>query len=145
MPKFTLTLFVVFALLIVTIVTPVSAQPAAKSGPDESVAQTSNANSQTDLKQVFDEETKKFNADSARFDPHKLEMEKNRRQAKRKWTGKDTALVVAIAVGVAALVFLLVKYGKECIRTSPDGCALYTDEYCTCAEYKQETQARGVR
>jgi len=57
---------------------------------------------------------------------------------KKGWSKTQKGLLIAaIAVGVAALLFVAIKYGKECLRTDPEDCALGVDEPCTCVEYKR--------
>jgi hypothetical protein len=90
----------------------------------------------TDLRQAISKETQKIKSESLAIDAKK--MEKLRRQVpKKNWTAKKTAIVILIAVGIAALVFLLVKYGKECLRYEND-CNPAIDENCYCEEYEQE-------
>jgi len=43
-------------------------------------------------------------------------------------------------VGIAAIVFLVAKYGKDCIRTNYPGCDLVNDEACVCEEYEKRVK-----
>jgi len=88
---------------------------------------------QPDLKKVFSKETQKLKSQSATID--KKQMEKFGRQTtKSNWTKNQTLFLVLFAVGVAALVFLVVKYGKDCLRYRND-CSPSFDENCYCEEY----------
>lgn len=111
------TLFIILAIVIVTVTSPIVGQPPVSSGPNDPPANLQEKaedekakKNRPDLKKVFEEETKKFNEKSAEFDPVKLEIEKGKQQAKRGWSKKDTALIVAF--GIAVLVYLVVQYGK---------------------------------
>lgn len=149
------TVLTIVALLIVSFMAPVTGQPPAKSGSSEPPTNTQASEkladgkkpekNQPDLKKVFDEETKKFKAESAEFDPVKLEIEKGKQQSKRGWTKSDVALITVFAVGIAVLVYLVVKYGKNCIETNRPNCNISTDENCYCERYEEENQSRGVR
>ncbi len=149
MLKIATTLFTMLAVLSVTITAPVHGQPPVKSGPNAAVAHNEPApkadKKRPDLKKAFEEETKKFKAKSAEFDPVKLELEKSRQQAKKGWSKRDTAFMVVFAVGIAVLVVLLVKYGKNCIETTPPNCNIGTDDNCYCERYEEDDKARGVR
>ena len=127
------TLFVIFALLTITIVPPALSQPPEKTPDLQSVSQQK----KPDMKRVFEAETERFNADSAKFDPVKADREAARQQTQKKWsTTKKTLVIAAIAVAVAAVVFLLVKYGKNCLRYEDD-CDPILDEFCQCEEYER--------
>lgn len=133
--KPSVTLLAIISLLIATIPVPSAAQTVESSATPAS--STTAESKMPDYRQIFAEETKKFNTKSAEFDPMKIEKEQMRQQKTKKWDKKQTALVVAVAVGIAALVFLVVKYGKNCIRTTPENCSLATDENCYCEEYER--------
>lgn len=152
MLKIGTTLFTIIAIVVATTTTPLLSQPPASSGPNDppanAQAKAENERSKKnrpDLKKVFEEETKKFNEKSAEFDPIKLEIEKGKQQAKNGWSKKDTALIVAFAVGIAVLVYLVVKYGKNCVETRPPNCNIGTDDNCYCERYEEDDKARGVR
>lgn len=99
--------------------------------------------SKTDLKKVFAKETQKLKAESATVD--KKQMGKLLMQtSKNKWSGKQTALVILIAVGIAALVFVLIKYGKECLRYE-DNCDPAFDQNCYCEEYAPRNRETSLR
>jgi len=92
-----------------------------------------------DLKQVFDEETRKFNSDSAAFDPVKVEKQIARQQIqKKRWGKTETTFIVVFAIGIAVLVVLLVKYVKTCAETTTPNCNIGTDENCYCERYVED-------
>jgi hypothetical protein len=90
-----------------------------------------------DIKAVLANEAQAYNAKAAEFDPAKADAIYNRQQAKKGWSTKDKVILAAAIVGIAALVFVLVKYGKDCLRSSPAGCTPGVDEFCTCEEYER--------
>jgi hypothetical protein len=157
MLKFAATLLLVYSLLIVLIAAPAHAQPQVR--PDESTVaelpkkqpanttvETKFAKKKIDFKKIIDEETKKFYADSAKFDPIKIELEKAKQAQKKRWTQKDTALMVLLAVGIAVGVYLLIKYGKKCIEASSPNCTPGVDEGCYCERYEEnDNRNRGIR
>ncbi len=96
--------------------------------------------SRTNLKQVFSKETDKIKSESSVIDAKSMEKAQRQKTTRSKWTGKQTALIVLFAVGVAALVFVLIKYGKNCLRYE-NNCNP-SDDGCYCAEYEQQNQAR---
>jgi anti-sigma factor RsiW len=133
------TWFLVFAILTVSITFPVSAQqvpakdavvPAAEKDPVAS-----------DLKDVFARQTAKVKADESVFDPVKTERERGKQQSQKPGMSKTkkALLWTALAVGVAALIFVAIKYAKKCIRYSDD-CDYNPDtgNYdCPCEEYEE--------
>jgi Flp pilus assembly protein TadB len=127
MIRFTTTLLVIAAVLTLGVGRPVFAQQ---------VAQTERSGS-PDLKKAIAEETKKIEAEEGRFDPAKIDKAERNAQAKKGMSSKEKTALVLFAVGVAVLVVLLVKYGKDCIRSSPPGCTPGVDEFCTCEEYER--------
>ncbi len=90
-----------------------------------------------DIKAVLANEAQAYNAKASQFDPATADAIYNRQQAKKGWSTKDKVILAAVIVGVAALVFVLVKYGKECLRSYPAGCTPGVDEFCTCEEYER--------
>lgn len=151
MLKHATTLFLIAAILSVTLTSPVHGQPPVASGPSEpSNTQTATAansdKAKPDLKKTFEDETKKFNAKSAEFDPVKIEHENNKQQAKKKfWNKTNTIVMVSFAIGIAVLVWFVIKYGKECIETTPRNCNLYSDDNCYCERYAEDDKSRGIR
>ncbi|HEY8559162.1 MAG TPA: hypothetical protein VIL74_02080 [Pyrinomonadaceae bacterium] len=96
---------------------------------------------QTDLRNVVSRETQKIRSESLAVDAKK--MEKLRRQVPRgNWTKAEKTLVILTIVGIAALVFLLIKYGKDCVRYEND-CSP-ADENCYCAEYERREEGRRL-
>lgn len=138
MLKLTTSLFCLFSLLITTFPSPVIAQT--KEPPAIKSSSTNNAQDRNspDLKLAVEQKSKEFNQRSAVFDPVKTERENAQQQAQKKGmsTTKKALLWTALAVGVAAVLFVVIKYGKDCLRTTPENCDL-NDEYCTCAEYER--------
>ena len=134
MPKFATSLLVIFALITVSMQAPVLGQPLETKPESET---SSSAKPQPNLKKLFSAETERFKADSAAFDPVKADREAARQQTQKKWsTTKKTLVIAAIAVAVAAVVFLLVKYGKDCLRYEDD-CDPILDEFCQCEEFER--------
>jgi len=89
----------------------------------------------SDLKQVFSRETEKLKKDSTVIDA-KI-MDKTRRQVpKQGWTKTEKTVMVLFVVGLAALLFVAIKYGKNCIRYE-NNCSP-SDEGCLCEEYEQK-------
>ena len=134
MLKFTTTLFLIFTVFIVSTQTPALGQ----SGPDSSQDAPQTAEKR-DLQKVFTAETERFKSDSASFDPVKVEREAAKQQAQKQgWSKTKKVLVItAIAVGVAALLFVVIKYGKNCLRSEPANCTPGVDENCVCLEYER--------
>lgn len=90
---------------------------------------------QPDLKKVFEMETQKFKAETAAVTPKK--MEKISRQTPKPGlsTKQKTWIVVAI-IGAAVGIFLLVKYGKNCLEYEND-CSP-SEEGCYCRVYEED-------
>lgn len=126
----------IFAIITVSLALPVTAQQRV---PAKEVPAAKPNDTAPDLNEVFAKETARIRADSAVFDPVKTDRENANQQAKKKgWsTTKKVLVISAIAVGIAALVFLVVKYGKACIRSTPENCNPVTDEGCVCHEYER--------
>ena len=138
MPKRSTCLLIVISILLVSVTTPARAQTAAV--PDKEVAASRDSNSNTsDLRQTIANETEKLKADSASFDPSKADRDLARQQtAKKGWsTTKKTLVISAIAVGLAAILFIVIKYGKDCLRSDPPNCTPGVDENCVCEEYER--------
>lgn len=94
---------------------------------------------QQDLRRAISRETQKIKAQSAAIDAK--QMQKLLRQnSKNNWSAKKTALIILLAVGVAALVFVVIKYGKNCLRYRDD-CNPAFDENCVCEEYERRIPA----
>lgn len=89
----------------------------------------------SDLKQVFSKETEKLKNESTVVDAKM--MDKTRRQVpKQGWTKTEKTIMVVFVVGLAALLFVVIKYGKNCIRYE-NNCSP-ADEGCYCAEYEHK-------
>ena len=149
MPKFAACLIVVYSLLILSVATPVRSQVPTKPDekaiaenlkskiPADALAEPEQATKKVDLKKAFDEETKKFKAESAKFDPVKVELAKAKQAQKNGWSKTETWLMVAFAAGIAVLVWLVIKYGKDCVDSNPPDCNPVLDEFCTCERYEE--------
>jgi hypothetical protein len=135
MLKFAATLFTIFCLLMATLHSPVLAQSRSRLKPDES--KTADAKKRPDFRRIFDEETRKYESSSAEFDPLKYDNVIRKRQAKKGLSTKNKIGLALFIAGMAVLVVLLIKYGKNCIRSSPPDCTPGVDEFCTCEEYEQ--------
>lgn len=121
----------VLLFLVMTSIVPLHAQTA----PDVPRVRVS----QNDLRQVISKQTKNIKSQSLAVDAK--EMEKLRRQVpKSRWTKTQTAITILVVVGIAALVFLLVKYGKDCLRYE-NNCNP-SDENCYCEEYAEDNRTR---
>ncbi len=150
--RIAVTLSVSTAVLFAGLTAPATGQPPVASGPNGSAEANRSAEKpptkkaeKPDLKKVFDDETKRFSKRSAEFDPVKLELEKNRQQAKKGWSKQDVTFMVVFAAGIAVLVWLLVKYGKNCIETNYPNCTPAVDEGCYCERYEEDNKNRGMR
>jgi hypothetical protein len=136
MLKSAATLLVIISILLVS--TPV--RPQSTVVPESELAASREANTSTaDLKTVISNETEKLRADSAAFDPVKADRDLAKQQTSKKgWsTTKKTLLITAIAAGIAAVLFIAIKYGKDCLRSSPPNCTPGVDENCVCEEYER--------
>lgn len=131
--------FIIFSLLLTALMLPVAAQ----SGPTADISLRTYTKQQQakpeTLKETLAKETRKTGSDTSSFDPAKADAiyQKQAQQQPKKWSKTKKVLVIsAIAVGVAALLFVLIKYGKDCARTEPANCDWVNDEFCTCVEYE---------
>ena len=89
---------------------------------------------QSDLNLVIAGENEKIQKEASVLNLKKLEKAQ-RQVPKQNWTAKEKTFLILGIIGTAALVFLLIKYGKECIRYE-NNCSPSQDG-CYCAEYKQ--------
>jgi hypothetical protein len=138
MLKSTTALFLVYAMLIVSLALPANAQqvPAKEQLADEVKKDGQPQN----LKDVFAKQTDIVRANEAVFDPVKTERERGNQQAQKQGMSKTKKVLLwtALAVGMAALLFVAIKYAKKCIRYSDD-CDYNPDtgNYdCRCEEYE---------
>jgi hypothetical protein len=138
MLKSTTALFLVYAMLIVSLALPANAQqvPAKEQLADEVKKDGQPQN----LKDVFAKQTDIVKANEAVFDPVKTERERGNQQAQKQGMSKTKKVLLwtALAVGMAALLFVAIKYAKKCIRYSDD-CDYNPDtgNYdCPCEEYE---------
>ncbi len=138
MLKSTTALFLVYAMLIVSLALPANAQqvPAKEQLGDEVKKDGQPQN----LKDVFAKQTDIVKANEAVFDPVKTERERGNQQAQKQGMSKTKKVLLwtALAVGMAALLFVAIKYAKKCIRYSDD-CDYNPDtgNYdCPCEEYE---------
>ena len=139
MLKFTTSLFCLFSFFLATLPSGAVAQSKEPPVARSIAVKNSPEREGPDLKLAVENKTKEFKAESATFDPVKTERENAQQQAQKKGMSKTTKTLLwtAVAVGAAALLFIVIKYGKDCLRTSPENCDLVNDEYCTCAEYER--------
>jgi hypothetical protein len=137
--KFATTLFTIFSIVLVSTTAPTLAQPPAGSDAQPAATQNTNMASKPDLQQVFAKETEKLKAENSTFDPVKADIESSKQQAQKKgWsTTKKTLVITAIAVGLAAILFIAIKYHKDCLRSDPENCSPGIDENCVCLEYER--------
>ena len=77
----------------------------------------------------------KTNVLDAPVDFEKIKKESINLPARRKLSGKQKAMWIAIGIGVAVGFFFLIKYAKEC-EIYESYCS--TDEVCPCLKYKDE-------
>ena len=138
MLKSTTALFLVYAMLMVSLALPANAQqvPAKEQLADEVKKDGQPRN----LKDVFAKQTDIVKANEAVFDPVKTERDRGNQQAKKQgWSRtKKTWVIIAVAVGIAAVTFLAIKYYRKCLRYS-DNCSYDPNtglEDCPCEEYE---------
>ncbi len=131
-----MTLAVIYALLVLSV--SFSAQEKTTPLPPVNVPAAADSQETTpDMKQLVSEETQKLNQDSARFDPVAIDKAVRKQTTKKGWTTTQKTWLVLGIIGFAVLMFVLIKYGKDCVRSSPEGCTPGVDELCTCQEYAQ--------
>lgn len=136
MLKISTTLFTVYALLMAFTAVPALAQTApveTQATPAPAATEPATADKKPDLKKLITD----GNTAPAAFDPQKADAIYDKQQAKKGWSTQKKVLVVAAIVGFAALLFVVIKYGKECARSNPVGCTPGVDEFCTCEEYER--------
>jgi len=136
--KFATNLFTIFSIVLVSTTAPTLAQSQIGTDVPPPAAQNTKTANKPDLQKLFARETEKLKAENAVFDPVKADLAASRQQqAPKKWsTTKKTLVITAIAVGVAALLYVAIKYSKKCLRYEDD-CDPFYDEYCQCAEYER--------
>ena len=134
--KFTTTFFVIYSILSLSLSTPVQAQSLLPVAGTARVTNTGDP--KPDLWKAVVENERQYNARAAV--PNIRELERLNRQFPKKkgLTGKQKTWIVFGAIGFAALIFVLIKYGKDCIRSEPAGCTPTVDEPCTCLEYEKK-------
>jgi uncharacterized membrane protein len=111
----------------------VSAQTNFQDAPKSVNYQNSEAVSFSQLKNKF--VLPKTNVLDAPVDFDKIKKESIKMPSRRKLTGKQKAMWIAIGVGVAVGLFFLIKYAKEC-EVYESYC--YNDEPCRCLKYKED-------
>lgn len=144
MLKLTTSLLCLFSLVIATL--PSTAVAQTKEAPVAKQTALKNSTEKSpDLKIAVDQKSKEFSVQSSTFDPVKTERENANHQAQQKKgmsKTKKALLWTAVAVGLAAVIFVAIKYAKKCIRYSDD-CDYNpnTGNYdCPCEEYEQRNQ-----
>lgn len=136
--RFTATLLVILAILSLPLSQPTFAQsqvPVRDIGVVEQLPDVI----VLDMKKAIAENNKKYAELSGKTDAKTMEkLDRQRAQVKGNGlTGKQKFYIVLGIAAVAALVFVLVKYGKDCKTSEPAGCTPGVDEFCTCTEYEQ--------
>lgn len=87
------------------------------------------------LRELLTKETENIKREGKVID--KKKMQKTPRQTMRNGlTGKEKTFLIVFIAGMAVLVALLIKYGKNCLRYEND-CSPSADG-CYCEEYEQE-------
>ena len=113
----------------------ISAQVNSQDAPKSVNYQNSEAVSFNQLKNKF--VLPKTGVLDAPVDFDKIKKESIKMPSRRKLTGKQKAMWIAIGVGVAVGLFFLIKYYKECEIYEP---YCVTGEPCACLKYKEETK-----
>jgi hypothetical protein len=88
----------------------------------------------SNLNLVIAGENERIIKESSILDLKKLEKSQ-RKVPKYNWTKKEKTFLILGIIGTAVLVFLVIKYGKECVRYE-NNCNP-SEDGCYCAEYKQ--------
>ena len=137
MLKSTIALFLVYAILTVSLALPANAQQIPVKEP---LAEVKKDGQPQNLKDVFAKQADVVKANEAVFDPVKTERDRGNQQAKKQgWSRtKKTWVIIAVAVGIAAVTFLAIKYYRKCLRYS-DNCSYDPNtglEDCPCEEYE---------
>jgi hypothetical protein len=131
----------VFLFVVMCSMVPLHAQ----SAPDLPLVKETRTVAQTekraDLRQAISAETQKLKSESLSVDAKKMERLRLKQTKRSNWSTKTTIAIVVFAIAVAALVFIVLKYGKDCLRYE-NNCNPGTDENCYCEEYAPE-EPRG--
>jgi len=138
MLKTATSLLLILSTVLLSVTTPSRAQSTAVPESEVATSQSTKANA-ANLKQVFADETEKLKTDSTKFDPAKADRDRAKQQTSNKgWsTTKKTLVITAIAVGLAAVLFIVIKYGKDCLKSDPPDCTPGVDENCRCEVYER--------
>ena len=134
--KSAVTCLVIYSLFAISFATPSGAQNQVPVR-NAKITGSDKTNERPDLKKAIAENEQRYNARSNSVDVKALEKIDRQQPQKKGWTGKQKLILVAVIVGIAAIVFVAVKYGKDCIRSEPAGCNPVTDDNCRCLEYGQ--------
>ena len=135
MLKIGTTLLVLIALLSISFSQPVMGQSVVASREPD-VVSDQNAPSRPDLRKAIALNEQKYR-DMRASDVKALEKISRQTPTKTGWSRRKKTYAALIVFGVAAIVFVAIKYGKTCKRSSPAGCTTGSDENCTCEEYEQ--------
>lgn len=92
---------------------------------------------QSNLRQVFTEETEKLKAESAVLDTKKLEKIERQNAPQKGWTTKRKVLIIVTVVALVGLAIVLAANTKRCVKRSPSGCNFADDINCQCLEYAE--------
>ena len=124
-----LTYLVATSVIWLFVATPAAAQTNAPS----SVQRT--AGSDSGLKASIADAQRLADQRSASVDVKALDKLDRQTPKKHGLTTKQKTWIVIGAIAFAALIFVVIKYGKDCIKSDPAGCTPGVDEPCTCLEY----------
>ncbi|CAN5326444.1 hypothetical protein BH10ACI2_BH10ACI2_24610 [soil metagenome] len=137
MLKFTTTLLVTIAILSFPLSQPLFSQ--AKAEDNVKIEASQSPEPKPDLKKVISENEESYRQRTASVDVKELEKLNRQTPKAGGWTTKEKVWLALGIVGVAALVFVLIKYYKKCLRSDPPNCTVGVDEICTCLEYEQKS------
>ena len=136
MLKAALAQVVIFSLMTLTFSQPHVAQSKAPV-QEAKTAVPLPANTAINIKKVVAENERRYKDRTASVDVKELEKIERKAPKGPGMSKKDKTFLAVFIVGLAVLVVLLVKYGKNCEVSDPPGCNPVTDENCTCTQYEQ--------
>ena len=137
MLKRSMTLWVIFALLTVPFSHPVFAQAQVPAQDEVKVETGGSIEPTVDFRKVVAENDRQYRERMEKGDVKAMEKI-SRQTTKKGLTSRQKTYIALGIVGLAALIFVLVKYGKDCKVYEPAGCTPSGDDNnCTCKEYAQ--------
>ena len=138
MLKITATLLVIFALFSFPFSHPVFAQTQVPAQEEVKVDAGGASGSAIDFKKVLAENDRQYRERVEKGDVKAMEKLGRQTPKGNGLTGRQKTYIFLGIIGFAALVFVLVKYGKDCAVYEPAGCTPSSDDNnCTCKQYKQ--------